>query len=95
MAKDTFDRTRDFVEQKIDQTKELLGDRYQKGREKVDDLLAGARDNWRGVSGRLDDEWGNVSKEVKKYVKANPVLSLAIAASAGFLLGLLIGRRDD
>jgi ElaB/YqjD/DUF883 family membrane-anchored ribosome-binding protein len=95
MAKDTFDRTRDFVEQKIDQTKELLGDRYQKGREKVDDLLAGARENWRDVSGRLDDEWGNVSKEVKKYVKANPGLSLAIAASAGFLLGLLIGRRDD
>ena len=85
MAKDTF----------IDQTKEVLGERYQKTREKVDDLIGEARKNWSGVSERVDEEWQDVSREVVKYVKSNPTLSLAIAGAVGFVLGLLIGRRDD
>ena len=39
MAKETpFDRARDFVEEKIDQTKEVLGDSYTKAREQFDDV---------------------------------------------------------
>jgi len=39
MAKDTpFDRARDFVEEKIDRTKEVLGDSYSKARDQFDDV---------------------------------------------------------
>jgi ElaB/YqjD/DUF883 family membrane-anchored ribosome-binding protein len=94
MAKDTFEKTRDFVDEKLDRTKEYLGDSYKKTRERVDDLLGDAKKQWRGVSDQLPDQWEEVSGEVKKYVKKNPVASLAIAAVGGFLIGLLFSRRD-
>ena len=44
MAKETpFDRARDFVEEKIDQTKEVLGDSYSKAREQFDDYVKRVR----------------------------------------------------
>jgi ElaB/YqjD/DUF883 family membrane-anchored ribosome-binding protein len=94
MAKDTFEKTRDFVDEKLGQTKEYLGEGYKKTRERVDDLLGDAKKQWRGVSEQLPDQWEDVSGEVKKYVKKNPVASLAIAAGVGFLVGLLFSRRD-
>jgi ElaB/YqjD/DUF883 family membrane-anchored ribosome-binding protein len=92
MAKDPLDKTRDFVEEKIDQTREFLGDSYKKTRDRVEDALGDARKNWKGVSSRLDDQWDDFAGDVRKYVKANPGVSLAIAAGIGFLLGLLIRR---
>ena len=83
MAKDTFEKTRDFVEEKVAKT-----------RERVDDFLGDARKQWRDVSKRLPGEWDDVSEEVTKYVKRNPFASIAIAAGVGFLFGLLFSRRD-
>ena len=94
MAKDTFEKTRDFVDEKLGQTKEYLGDSFKKTRERVDELVGDGRKQWRGVSDQFPDQWEEVSGEVKKYVKKNPVASLAIAATVGFLVGLLFSRRD-
>ena len=48
MAKETpFDRARDFVEEKIDQTKDVLGESYTKARDQFDgvsdDVRKGAK----------------------------------------------------
>ena len=44
MAKDTpFDRARDFVEEKIDQTKDVLGESYSRAREQFDDVSEDVR----------------------------------------------------
>jgi ElaB/YqjD/DUF883 family membrane-anchored ribosome-binding protein len=94
MAKDTFDKTRDFVEEKIDRTKDFLGDSYRKTRGRVDDLLDDARKNWKDASSRFPDQWDDFSGEVRKFVKAKPGLALAIAAGIGMVIGLLL-RRDD
>ena len=46
MAKETpFDRARDFVEEKIDQTKDVLGDSYTKARDQFDDVSDDVRKN--------------------------------------------------
>jgi ElaB/YqjD/DUF883 family membrane-anchored ribosome-binding protein len=95
VAKDSFEKTRDFVDEKIDRTKEYLGTSYSKTRDRVDDLLGDVKKNWGGVSSQLDDQWEEVSGQLRKYVKGNPLRAIGYAAGIGLLLGLFIGRRGD
>lgn len=95
MAKDSFEKTRDFVDEKIDRTKEYLGASFAKTRERVDDLLTDARKSWGPVGEKLDDQWDEVSDQLRKYVKSNPLRAIGYAAGIGLLLGLWIGRRGD
>lgn len=95
MAKDTpFDRARDFVEQKIDQTKDVLGDSYAKAREQFDDVSEDVRKNAKAAAKKIENDYGDVWGDVRRYVRDNPGASLAISAGVGFLLGFLI-RGDD
>ncbi len=95
MGKDGFEKTRDFVEEKIDRTKEYLGSSFAKTRERVDDLLGDARKSWGPVGERIDDQWEELSADLRKYVKSNPLRAIAYAAGVGLILGLWIGRRGD
>jgi ElaB/YqjD/DUF883 family membrane-anchored ribosome-binding protein len=95
VGKDGFEKTRDFVEEKIDRTKEYLGSSFAKTRERVDDLLTDARKSWGPVGERIDDQWEEVSEDLRKYVKSNPLRAVAYAAGIGLILGLFIGRRGD
>lgn len=95
MAKDSFEKTRDFVDEKIDRTREYLGASFAKTRERVDDLLTDARKSWGPVGAKLDDQWDEVSDQLRKYVKGNPLRAVGYAAGIGLLLGLWIGRRGD
>ncbi|MGH9399838.1 MAG: DUF883 family protein [Thermoanaerobaculia bacterium] len=95
MAKETpFDRARDFVEEKIDQTKDVLGDSYSKARDQFDDVSDDVRKNVKAAARRLEKDYGDVWNDVRRYVRDNPAASVAIAAGVGFLLGYLI-RGDD
>jgi ElaB/YqjD/DUF883 family membrane-anchored ribosome-binding protein len=96
MAKDTpFDRARDFVEEKIDKTKEVLGDSYSRAREQFDDLSEDVRKNVKTTARRLEKDYGYVWDDVRRYVRDNPGVSLAISLGVGFLLGFLIRGSDD
>lgn len=95
VGKDSFDKTRDFVDEKIDRTKEYLGASFAKTRERVDDLLSDARKSWGPVSSRIDDQWEQLSEDLRKYVKSNPLRAVGYAAGIGLILGLWIGRRGD
>ncbi len=96
MAKDTpFDRARDFVEEKIDQTKEVLGDSYSRARDQFDELSDDVRKNVKGASKRLEKDYGYLWDDAREYVRDNPGTALAIAAAAGFLLGFLFRGDDD
>ena len=89
MGKDTpFDRARDFVEEKIDQTKDALGEGYSRARDQFDDVSEEARKNFKKTYGPLWDD-------VRGYVRENPGASLAIAIGAGFLLGFVLRGGDD
>jgi ElaB/YqjD/DUF883 family membrane-anchored ribosome-binding protein len=95
MAKDTpFDRARDFVEEKIDQTRDVLGDSYSKARDQFDDVSEDMRKNLKSAARRIEKDYGDVWDDVRRYVRDNPGASLAISLGVGFLLGFLI-RGDD
>jgi ElaB/YqjD/DUF883 family membrane-anchored ribosome-binding protein len=96
MAKETpFDRARDFVEEKIDRTKEVLGESYGKAREQFDDVGDDVRKTVQSTAKRLEKDYGYLWDDVRAYVKENPGTSLAISAAAGFVLGFLLRGDDD
>lgn len=96
MAKETpFDRARDFVEEKIDKTKEVLGDSYSRAREQFDDIGEDVRKGVKTAARRLEKDYGYVWEDVRRYVRDNPGTSLAICLGVGFLLGFLIRGSDD
>ena len=96
MAKETpFDRARDFVEEKIDQTKEVLGDSYTKAREQFDDVSDDVRKGVKTAARRIEKDYGDVWSDALGYVKDNPGTAVAISLGVGFLLGFLIRGSDD
>lgn len=95
MAKETpFDRARDFVEEKIDQTKDVLNDSYAKARDQFDDVSEDVRKNVKTAARRLEKDYGDVWEDVRRAVRDNPGVALAVSLGVGFLLGFLI-RGDD
>lgn len=96
MAKETpFDRARDFVEEKIDETKEVLGDSYTKAREQFDDVSDDVRKGVKTAARRIEKDYGDVWSDALRYVKENPGTAIAISLGVGFLLGFLIHGGDD
>lgn len=96
MGKETpFDKARDFVEEKIDQTKDVLGDSYSRAREQFDDVSDDVRKNLKKTARRLEKDYGPVWEDVRRYVRDSPGTALAIALGAGFLLGFLVRGGDD
>jgi ElaB/YqjD/DUF883 family membrane-anchored ribosome-binding protein len=96
MAKETpFDRARDFVEEKIDQTKDVLGDSYTKAREQFDDVSDDVRKGVKTAARRIEKDYGDVWSDALGYVKENPGTAVAISLGVGFLLGFLIRGGDD
>jgi ElaB/YqjD/DUF883 family membrane-anchored ribosome-binding protein len=95
MAKETpFDRARDFVEEKIDQTKEVLGESYTKAREQFDDVSEDVRKGVKSATKRIEKDYGDVWSEALCYVKENPGTAVVISLGVGFLLGFLIRGGD-
>ncbi len=89
MAKDTpFDRARDFVEEKIEQTKEVLGDSF-------DGMSGEMRKTMKSTAKKLEKDYGYLWDDVQRYVKNSPGTALAISVGIGFLLGYLLRGGDD
>ncbi len=96
MAKETpFDRARDFVEEKIDKTKEVLGDSYSKTRDQFDDVSEDVRKSVKTAARRIEKDYGDVWTDALRYVRENPGTAVAISLGVGFLLGFLIRGGDD
>jgi ElaB/YqjD/DUF883 family membrane-anchored ribosome-binding protein len=89
MAKETpFDRARDFVEEKIEQTKEVLGDSFG-------DVSSDVRKTVRATAKQIEKDYGYLWDDVRKYVKDNPGTAVALSVGIGFLLGYLLGGGED
>jgi ElaB/YqjD/DUF883 family membrane-anchored ribosome-binding protein len=96
MAKETpFDRARDFVEEKIDRTKETLGDSYSKARDQFDDVSEDVRKGVKSTARQIEKDYGYLWDDLRAYVRENPGTSIAISAAAGFVLGFLLRGDDD
>jgi len=89
MAKETpFDRARDFVEEKIEQTKEVLGD-------SLGDVGDEMRKTVKSTAKRIEKDYGYLWDDVRRYVKESPGTAVAISVGIGFLLGYLLSGGDD
>ena len=89
MAKETpFDRARDFVEEKIEQTKEVLGESF-------DGVGDDVRKTVKSTAKRLEKDYGYLWDDVRGYVRENPGAAIAISAAVGFVLGFLFHGDDD
>jgi ElaB/YqjD/DUF883 family membrane-anchored ribosome-binding protein len=96
MAKETpFDRARDFVEEKIDQTKEVLGESYTKARDQFEGVSEDVRKGVKTATHRLEKDYGDVWTDTRRYVRENPGTALAITLGVGLLLGFLIRGGND
>lgn len=89
MAKDTpFDRARDFVEEKIEQTKEVLGDSF-------DGMSGEVRKSVKSTAKKIEKDYGYLWDDVRRYVKDSPGTAIALSVGVGFLLGYLLRGGDD
>jgi ElaB/YqjD/DUF883 family membrane-anchored ribosome-binding protein len=89
MAKETpFDRARDFVEEKIEQTKEVLGDSF-------DDVSGEVRKQVKSTAKKIEKDYGYLWDDVRRYVKESPGTAIALSVGVGFLFGYLLRGGDD
>jgi len=89
MAKDTpFDRARDFVEEKIEQTKEVLGDSF-------DGMSGEVRKSVKSTAKKIEKDYGYLWDDVRQYVKDSPGTAIALSVGVGFLFGYLLRGGDD
>jgi ElaB/YqjD/DUF883 family membrane-anchored ribosome-binding protein len=89
MAKETpFDRARDFVEEKIEQTKEVLGDSF-------DGMSGEVRKSVKSTAKKIEKDYGYLWDDVQRYVKDSPGTAIALSVGLGFLLGYLLRGGDD
>jgi ElaB/YqjD/DUF883 family membrane-anchored ribosome-binding protein len=96
MANSTVEDAAKAVEQKIDATRESMGERTGRLRERGGEVAENVRARAGALKDKIaDTDWEDVQKGVKSYVRDNPGKSLALALGVGFALGLLLRRRDD
>ena len=88
MAKETpFDRARDFVEEKIEQTKEVLGDSLGD--------MSDVRKTVKSTAKKIEKDYGYLWDDVRRYVKDSPGTAIALSVGVGFLFGYLLRGGDD
>ena len=89
MAKETpFDRARDFVEEKIEQTKEVLGD-------SLGDMSGEVRKSVKSTAKKIEKDYGYLWDDVRRYVNDSPGTAIALSVGVGFLFGYLLRGGDD
>ncbi len=89
----TVENAAKAVEEKIETTRESLGGRM---RERVGEVAGTVKAKANAIREKIrETDWEDVKTNVTAYVRDNPGKSLAIALGVGFVLGLLLRRRDD
>ncbi len=84
------------VEEKIDATRESLGDRGARLKAKIGDVAGDVKQKARDLRDKIaETSWDDVVDKTSSFVRDNPGKAIGIALAAGFVLGLLFRRRDD
>ena len=84
------------VEEKIDATRESLGDRGSRLKAKLGDVADDVKQRARDLREKIaDTSWDDVVDKTSNFVRDHPAKAVGIALATGFVLGLLFRRRDD
>jgi len=76
------------------------GSRFNKAKDFVNEKYSAASDFTRNQYNRakekIDDvDFGEITDQVRSYVRSNPGKALLISVGIGFVVGLLLRRDDD
>jgi ElaB/YqjD/DUF883 family membrane-anchored ribosome-binding protein len=74
--------------------------RFGRAKEYVSDKYASASDTVKNQYNRVreqveDADFGEITDQVRSYVRSNPGKALLISVGVGFLIGLLLRRSDQ
>ena len=81
------------AEELLKATASLAGDKAAVARERIQASLASAKVKLGEAERVVLEQTKKAAKATDEYVNENPWQAVGIAAAAGFVLGLLIGRR--
>ncbi|HKB80074.1 MAG TPA: DUF883 C-terminal domain-containing protein [Thermoanaerobaculia bacterium] len=75
-------------------------DRFGRAREFVNDKYSAASDAMKNQFNRVreqveDVDFGEITDQVRGYVRSNPGKALLISIGVGFVVGLLLRRGDE
>lgn len=69
--------------------KDFASDKYSAASDAV-------KDKYNRVREKVEDiDFGEITDQVRTYVRSNPGKALLISVGAGFIIGLLLRRSDD
>lgn len=74
---------------KMGKAKEFVSEKYASASEKV-------KDGYSAVREKVDDiDFGEMTDQVRGFVRTNPGKALLISVGVGFVLGMLLRRSDE
>ncbi len=93
---DSLENAAKIVEEKIDASREALGDRGARLKAKLGDVADDVKKKARDLRDKIaETSWDDVVDKTSAFVRDNPGKAIGIALATGFVLGLLFRRRDD
>jgi len=93
---DNLENAAKHVEEKIDASRDSLGEKAGKVRAKMGDVADDVKQRAQALRDKIrETSWEDVTANASNFVRDNPGKALGIALAAGFLLGLAFRRRDD
>ncbi len=101
MSQVTIDQLREDLRQVVRDAEELLKATAGQAGEKVAEVRARAEETLLGAKARLADLSSDAAVRARaaaasadEFARANPWAAIGVAAAAGMLVGLLLGRRN-
>lgn len=82
-------QTSDEETTRFARAKDFAGEKYSAASDAV-------KNQYNRVRERVEDiDFGEITDQVRSYVRSNPGKALLISIGAGFLIGLLLRRSDE
>ena len=87
--KTTAENLKEEAESRFAKAKDFVGDQYAAASDAVRDQYGKAR-------AKVEDvDFGEMTDQIRTYIRSNPGKALLISVGVGFIIGLMLRRNDD
>jgi ElaB/YqjD/DUF883 family membrane-anchored ribosome-binding protein len=101
-ARDKFQRLSDDVQHRYKEVSKDVRRNAERAGKEIRRTADAARETYRDTADKVQKSYKRASRDLQRvsrdageYVRENPGKAVLIAAGVGFLLGLVVRRRDD